>query len=39
MIMKSLYDLRNSKLKQIYAFIYYDFHPLLVNYSNAKRRA
>ena len=37
MIMKSLYGLCNSKLQQIYAFIYYDFpgHPLLVNYSNA----
>ena len=39
MIMKSLYGLCNSKLQQIYAFIYYDFpgHPLLVNYSNAYR--
>ena len=33
MIMKSLYDICNSKLQQICAFIYYDFpgHPLLVN--------
>ena len=39
MIMKSLYGLCNSKLQQIYAFIYFDFpgHPLLVNYSNAYR--
>ena len=39
MIMKSLYDLCNSKLQQICAFIYYDFpgHPLVVNYRNAYR--
>ena len=39
MIMKSLYGLYNSKLEQIYAFIYDDFsgHPLLVNYSNSYR--
>ena len=36
-IMKSLKGLCNSKLQQIYAFIYYFFpgHPLLKNYSNA----
>ena len=38
-IMKSLSGLCNSKLQQIYAFIYYGFpgQPLLVNYSNAYR--
>ena len=39
MIVKSLYGICNSKLQQIYGFIYYDFpgHPLLVSHSNAYR--
>ena len=39
MIMKSLYGLCNSKLQQIYAFIFYDFPglSLLLNYRNTHR--